>query len=151
MARDRPRSGKKLTQAALQCSAGHFCCQWPRIGHGSILFRPDRPIDASRHRYPSVTVRWAPSLFSARDRRAGYTARPVNSFESTYVRLSSGGLRRFLANLLSCHSRSLRSVLDLSGIRGNSGEFGGRVSFAIFSNLQLYLLKYFMVQQLNFN
>lgn len=34
-----------------------FCWPRPRIGRGSILFLPDRPIDASRHRYPSVTVR----------------------------------------------------------------------------------------------
>lgn len=36
-----------------------FCWLRPRIGRGSILFLPDRPIDASRHRYPSVTVRGA--------------------------------------------------------------------------------------------
>lgn len=34
-----------------------FCWLRPRIGRGGILFLPDRPIDASRHRYPSVTVR----------------------------------------------------------------------------------------------
>lgn len=69
-----------------------FCWPRPRIGRGSILFLPDRPIDASRHRYPSVTVRGG-LAFSPFARPACLES-PFKSLLSSSWILSSGAFAR---------------------------------------------------------